>query len=252
MQGLILAAGRGSRMAALTRTGPKCLLRIGGGTLLERQVAALKASGATRIGVVGGWRADALHERGVEVLRNPDWETTTMVASLCRAADWLAADTTLVSYGDIAFSPATAQRLAACPAALALAYDRDWQALWELRFADWIEDAETFALDGDGHVLDIGGRPRRDEHIEGQYIGLMRWTPAAWARFGDVLRELQTTEAGRRVDMTAALRLLVREHRATIAAVPVDGPWFEFDSEHDVELGTPIIDAIDRLLGATA
>lgn len=239
-------------MPALTRTGPKCLLTVSGATLLDRQVAALRSSGAERIGVVGGWRVDALHGRGVEVLHNADWEATTMVASLCRADDWLAADATLVSYGDIAFSPATARRLAACPAPLALAYDHDWLALWERRFADWIDDAETFALDDDGHVADIGGRPRRDERIDGQYIGLMRWTPAAWAQFGGVLRALQSTEAGRRVDMTAALRLLVREHRATIAAVPVDGPWFEFDSERDVELGTPVINEIDRLLGATA
>lgn len=252
MQGLILAAGRGSRMPAFTRNGPKCLLTIGGATLLDRQVAALRACGAERIGVVGGWQVDALRGRGLEVLHNPDWESTTMVASLCRAEGWLAAETTIVSYGDIAFAPATARRMATCPAPLALAYDPDWLALWQRRSADWIEDAETFALDGDSRVLDIGGRPRRVEHVEGQYIGLMRWTPAAWTGCGEVLRALQATEAGRRVDMTAALRLLVREHRAAIAAVPVDGPWFEFDSERDVELGAPVIDAIDRLLGATA
>jgi L-glutamine-phosphate cytidylyltransferase len=252
VQGLILAAGCGSRMRALTRSGPKCLLPVGGATLLERQVAALRAAGAERIGVVGGWRVEALHGRGVEVLHNPDWETTTMVASLCAAQAWLAAGETLVSYGDIAFTPATARRLAACPAPLALAYDRDWHALWQRRFADWAQDAETFALDGDGNVADIGGRPRRDERIEGQYIGLTRWTPAAWERWGGTLQDLQGTEAGRRVDMTAALRLLVREHGAAIAAVPVDGPWFEFDSERDVELGTAVIDAIDRLLGAAA
>jgi len=252
VQGLILAAGRGSRMSALTRTGPKCLLTVGGGTLLERQAAALRSAGATRIGVVGGWRVGALRGRGVEVLHNPDWAATTMVASLCRAGGWLRREVTLVSYGDIAFSPATARRLAGCPAPLALAYDRDWHALWRRRFADPLEDAERFALDADGHVAEIGGRPREDERIEGQYIGLMRWTPPAWTRFGGVLRALQSSEAGRRVDMTAALRLLLREHRAAIAAVPVDGPWFEFDSERDVELGMPVIDTIDRLLGATA
>lgn len=252
MQGLILAAGRGSRMAALTSGGPKCLLNVGDGTLLDRQVAALRSAGAERIGVVGGWRVEALRGRGVEVLHNPDWAATTMVATLCRANDWLRRDTTLVSYGDIAFSPATARRLAASPAPLALAYDRDWHALWSRRFGDPLQDAETFALDARGHVAEIGGRPRRGERIAGQYVGLMRWTPSAWTRYGGVLRALQSSAAGRRVDMTAALRLLVREHRAAIAAVPVEGPWFEFDSERDVALGTPVIDEIDRLLGAVA
>jgi choline kinase len=239
-------------MPALTRNGPKCLLNVGGATLLDRQVAALRSSGAERIAVVGGWQVDALRGRGLEVLHNPDWETTTMVASLCHAGAWLGTEATLVSYGDIAFSPATARHLAESRAPLALAYDRDWHVLWQRRFADWTDDAEMFTLDDDRLVVDIGGRPRRDERIDGQYIGLMRWTPAAWTRFGAVLRDLQSTQAGRRVDMTAALRLLVHEHRAAIAAVPVDGPWFEFDSERDVELGTPIVNEIDRLLGATA
>lgn len=239
-------------MAALTREGPKCLLEIGGATLLERQAAALRSAGAERIVVVGGWRIDALRDRGVELLANPGWEQSTMVGSLCRAGAWLAAEPTLVSYGDIAFSPATARRLAACDAQLAVAYDRDWRALWERRFADPLEDAERFRLDAAGNVAEIGGPARASDAIEGQYIGLTRWTPAAWERFGGVLERLQATAAGRRLDMTAALRLLLREHAAEIAAVAVEGPWFEFDSERDVALGAPVIDQIDRLIGAVA
>lgn len=250
MQGLILAAGRGSRMRAHTRNGPKCLLTVSGRSLLDRQVAVLRSAGADRIGVIGGWRVESLYGRGLEVLQNPDWSSTTMVGSLCRADQWLAADTTLVSYGDIAFSPGTARRLATSSAPLALAYDRDWRSLWERRFADPIEDAERFSLDDRSRVVELGGRPRAGEPIQGQYIGLVRWTPEAWGHFGGVLGCLQTTDAGRRLDMTAALRHLMEFHGAVITAVPVEGPWFEFDSTRDIAVGSLVMEEIDRLIAA--
>lgn len=46
MKALILAAGRGSRMGALTHMQPKALTLLGTQTLLERQLKALGAPDA--------------------------------------------------------------------------------------------------------------------------------------------------------------------------------------------------------------
>ena len=48
MRGLILAAGRGSRMGALGDDRPKCLVELDGRPLLDRQIAALRAAASTR------------------------------------------------------------------------------------------------------------------------------------------------------------------------------------------------------------
>jgi N-acetyl-alpha-D-muramate 1-phosphate uridylyltransferase len=45
MKAMILAAGRGERMGALTATTPKPLLDVGGAALIERHLARLAASG---------------------------------------------------------------------------------------------------------------------------------------------------------------------------------------------------------------
>ena len=49
MRGIILAAGKGSRLNGTIGDKPKCLLRVGGKTLVERQIDALKAVGITDI-----------------------------------------------------------------------------------------------------------------------------------------------------------------------------------------------------------
>ena len=45
MRGIILAAGKGSRLNGTIGDKPKCLLRVGGKTLVERQIEALQAVG---------------------------------------------------------------------------------------------------------------------------------------------------------------------------------------------------------------
>jgi hypothetical protein len=48
MRAIILAAGRGSRMKALTSDKPKCLVELRGRSLLERQLEALRGAVSPR------------------------------------------------------------------------------------------------------------------------------------------------------------------------------------------------------------
>lgn len=55
--GVILAAGRSSRLASVTGRGSKALVRVGGLALLERAVRNLLATGIERVVVVVGYQA---------------------------------------------------------------------------------------------------------------------------------------------------------------------------------------------------
>lgn len=234
MKGLILAAGRGSRMGALTDAKPKCLVEIGGRSLLDRQIAALKAAGCAEIGIVQGWQGHMLAQQGLALFANPHWQTTNMVRSLECAAAWLRADICLVSYSDIFYPAAAAAKLAACDAPLAIAYDPHWLTLWQQRFADPLADAETFRCGADGQLLEIGGKTKNAAEIQGQYMGLLRFAPAGWAVVAAYLAALPAAAADR-LDMTGLLKALLAQGTA-IQTVAVDGPWGEVDSASDLEL----------------
>jgi NDP-sugar pyrophosphorylase family protein len=73
LDGMILAAGRGTRLGELGQTTPKALIEVGGVTMLERTARKLVASGATRLVVNVHHHADAIerflatHDLGADV-----------------------------------------------------------------------------------------------------------------------------------------------------------------------------------------
>lgn len=247
MKAVILAAGRGSRMGAHTDDRPKCLVEVGGRPLLARQVAALRAGGAKEIGIVRGYRAEALDVPGVVYFDNARWAETNMVMSLATAASWLERDSVLVSYSDIFYRAELVRRIAAAAGDLVVAYDRSWLNIWKRRFADPLGDAETFRADPAGKLIEIGAKTTRLDDIQGQYMGLLKFTPAAWNAVTQELDALAPA-ARDRIDMTSLLRRLLARPGFAIATLATDGQWGEVDSPSDVAVYEAMVTAGELVL----
>jgi len=235
MRGLILAAGRGSRMGTLGDNRPKCLVELDGSPLLDRQIAALRRGGADEIGIVRGYRSDMLNFPGLTYFDNPRWAETNMVMSLAAAAEWLRSGPVIVSYADIFYRGELVRGLLNAPGALVISYDRDWQRLWTRRFADPLSDAETFRIGASGELLEIGGKTTRIEDIEGQYMGLLKFTPTAWTVIEGVLAALAPPVRDK-LDMTGLLRRLLAAKALPIGTCGTNSQWGEIDNPGDVEL----------------
>jgi L-glutamine-phosphate cytidylyltransferase len=235
MRGLILAAGRGSRMGQLGDDRPKCLVELDGRPLIERQIAALRRGGVDEIGVVRGYRAEMIDRPGLFYFRNERWAETNMVMSLAEADAWLSAGPVIVSYADIFYRGELVRALAAAAGELVISYDRAWRQLWSRRFADPLADAETFRIDASGRLLEIGGKTADIDHIEGQYMGLLKVTPPGWAAVQALLATLDPS-ARDRLDLTGMLRRLLAARQCYIGTVGTDGQWGEIDNPTDVAL----------------
>ena len=234
MKAIILAAGRGSRMKTLTDDRPKCLIELRGRPLLDWQLQAIRDAGIADVAIVTGYRRELLADRGLTEFHNARWAETNMVSSLACASEWLENAPCLVSYSDIFYSADAVSALIASPARLAVAYDPDWRALWERRFGDPLLDAETFRLNADGTLAEIGDQPRTVEEVQGQYMGLLRFEPAGWRELARVWQELPGA-ARDRLHMTGALQRVIAAGREKVAAVPYFGEWGEVDSADDLQ-----------------
>jgi L-glutamine-phosphate cytidylyltransferase len=247
MRAVILAAGRGSRLGHLGDDRPKCLVELEGKPLIERQIAALRRGGVDEIGVVRGYRAEMIDFPGLSYFANPRWAETNMVMSLAAAAPWLRSGPVIVSYADIFYRSELVRDLAGARGQLVISYDRAWRRLWTRRFADPLADAETFRIDAAGRLLEIGGKTTRVEDIEGQYMGLLRFTPPAWSAVEALLNTLDAPVRDR-LDVTGLLRRLLDGKQLPIGTYGTDGQWGEIDNPQDVKLYEKMVSEGELLL----
>lgn len=235
MKAIILAAGRGSRMRHLTDTRPKCLVEFRGRALLDRQINALRTAGIQDIGIVTGYLREMVAGRADREFHNPRWADTNMVTSLSYAKDWLCQGPCIVSYSDIFYEPEAVSLLMGSQADLAITYDPNWLDIWQRRFADPLSDAETFRLNIDGTLAEIGNKPDTVQDVQGQYMGLLRFSPAGWAEVARI-REGVAATVRDKMHMTGTLQAVIKAKRVAVNVIMYQGRWGEVDNENDLSI----------------
>ena len=228
MKGIILAAGRGSRMGNLTNEKPKCLLEVFGKPLIEHQIEALEKAGIKEIALVTGYKSELLNRYGTRHFHNEKWAETNMVYSLLCAKEWLNASDCIVSYADIYYESKIVRDLMGCRDDIGIAYDPNWLDLWSKRFENPLDDAETFRVDSSGYLLEIGQRAKTVEEIQGQYMGLIKIKKGV---FEIEITKKEPLPFG--IDMTTFLNSLIPH--VSLKAIATKTKWMEYDSYSDIE-----------------
>ncbi len=236
MKIIILAAGRGSRLGKRTANKPKCMCTVIGKTILERCLETLyKAEFKPKdIGIVTGYKQEMFDIKGVTYFHNEDWENTNMFMSLTKAEEWLKNEPCIVCYSDVIFSHKAILSLAECNSSLAITYYTDFWKLWEQRMSDPLSDLETFKLNANNYLSEIGKKPNSRDDIEGQYMGLIRFTPDSWNWVQKTISR-PLPKSVQKLDMTTLLQGIV-EDGYQIDAIPVSDLWLECDTEQDIDV----------------
>ena len=131
LTGVILAAGMAKRLRPLTDTKPKCLLKVGERTLLERTVEAMLQAGVAEFVVVTGYRAVMIRDFLTQhfptltfhFLDNVDYEHNNNIYSLWMAGQVVRGRDFLLMDSDILCDPAAVVRIGREPQS-ALAVNR--------------------------------------------------------------------------------------------------------------------------------
>jgi len=230
VRGIILAAGRGSRMGDLTSHLPKCMVNFQGKPLIEKQISSLKYAGIKDIGIVAGYKSQTISHYSPHVFLNEKWETTNMLYSLLLARNWLEKYTCIVSYSDIFYEPEIVKDLISNNDEAAISYDPNWLSLWKQRFSDPLADAESFKLKNDGFLKEIGMKPSSVDEIKGQYMGLLKFTPQFWKEILDEALSLPQN-----ISMTELINYCLNKN-INFKAIKNVTRWGEVDSSSDLDL----------------
>ena len=233
MKAIILAAGRGSRMGKLTSHQPKCLAMLKDKPLLEWQLSAFEEAGINEISIVTGYKSATLTRYNLTKFHNKDWAQTNMLSSLACAEDWLTENECIVTYGDIFFDHSALLSLKKITVDIAITYDKNWKQLWMKRFEQPLLDAETFKINEESYVIEIGNRPKSYKDIQGQFMGIIKFTPKGWSTVQKVREKLSLTEC-KRIDITSALGKIVETNHTEVKGVKYEKPWGEVDTKSDL------------------
>ena len=172
MIGVILAAGLAKRLRPLTDTKPKCLLKVGERTLLERTVDAMHQAGITEFLVVTGYRGEMIREFltthypqvTIQYLDNVDYEHNNNIYSLWMACQKVRGCDFLLMDSDILCDPVAVVRIAQEQTA-ALAVNRH-----ELG-----EEEMKVVVDSDNRITEIS-KTCRPEDAMGESVGIEKIT----------------------------------------------------------------------------
>lgn len=239
IRAIILAAGRGSRMKNLTDDNPKCLVKLHNKALLHYQLESILANGITadNIAIISGYQREKIQEQCAlfkcEEFHNERWSETNMVYTLSCAKNWLQNNICIVSYSDIFYEKSAVELLINDDNNLSLTYDKNWLNIWQKRFENPLDDAETFKLDNQNYLLEIGNKPKSFDDIQGQYMGLLKFTPTAWNYIENLRSNLPKNESDN-MHMTGTLQRIILENKLKIKALEYNGKWGEVDNENDL------------------
>ncbi len=119
MQALILAAGMGKRLKALTKENTKCMIKVNGETIIERMLSQLDGLGLSKIVIVTGYEGEKLVEfvseleidTPLEYIHNEIYYQTNNIYSLYLAKDRLLAEDTLLLESDLVFENAAINKI---------------------------------------------------------------------------------------------------------------------------------------------
>ena len=152
------------------------MLDFKGKSILERQLDVYKKFNINNIIIVLGYKSYQINVKNVNIVHNPLFDKTNMVYSLYCAKDYLlnTKSDIIISYGDIIFEQSIIEKLLLINSDFSIVVDKDWLKVWNIRFKNPLDDAETLKLDDDGYIKEIGRKTDNINEIEGQYIGLIK------------------------------------------------------------------------------
>ncbi len=226
MNGLIVAAGRSSRLYPRTIELPKCMLKIDGERLIDRALRLFRENGVEKIYLVVGFQSDKLVDylgKQVEYIYNPFYASTNNMASLWMAIPHLGRGELLYSHSDLIYHPeilrtAVEQR---SQADLSLIYDPDsiHQEAMKIQLSDgkFQQSSKEIPL----------------AEADGEWTGLSFFSQNGLESFTEMARELLLDGQFNAYDTAAFNRLA--EQGAEFQLLQTGGrPWREIDDEVDL------------------
>ncbi len=240
MRAIILAAGRGLRLQQPAEQElPKCLLRFGGMSLLERHLRLLKSLDVDDIVLALGFRhdlvdaeLDRLHWRPrPEIVLNPRFDLGSVLTVHAVADAMSRGGDVLLMDADVLYDTRIAEALVAGERPVnRVLIDRGFEAG---------DEPVKICIRG-GVPIELRKQVASDLQVDtiGESVGFFRFDQRAAGRLAALVAGYIDRDC-RHLPHEEAVRDLIREHSHVIEVTDVTGaPWIEIDFPNDLARAT--------------
>jgi dTDP-glucose pyrophosphorylase len=230
MMAVILAAGRGTRMGALTAHTPKPLLKLQGRPIIEHILAGLRTAGVGAAVVVTGYRGEQIETHlgdggrfGLRLAYRRQERPEGTAKALLLAADATAQGPFVLSWGDIVVAPGNYSVL------LADFARRPCDALLMVNQLDDPWRGAAVYVDTEWQVTQLIEKPPRGtSRSRWNNAGLFVFTPLIFA----YAARLQVS-ARSEYELPQAIAAMINDRR-TVRACAVRGFWSDLGTPEDL------------------
>ena len=233
MTAVILAAGTGSRLRPLTDALPKCLIPVGGRSILQRTIENLLASGIEEILIVTGYRSDQIHDsllprfHGISLrfIVNTLFESTNNIYSLWLALQKIHSGPLMLLDSDIVFD----RRI------LDLLLRSGHESCLAINSRHAMGEEEVKVRTGpDGAILAIG-KEMPPGAAAGESIGIERFGEKSAGELRSILDSMIVKEGRMQLFYEAAFQKLIDDGGRLYAVDVGDLYSLEIDTVDDLE-----------------
>ena len=219
------------RLRPLTDEKPKCLLEVGGKTLLQRTVDAMISAGVKEFVVVTGYRAEMIREfltvnyqlSIINYIDNVDFEHNNNIFSLWLAMQKLHGQEVLLMDSDILCDPEAVRRVA-----------RKTNPALAMQQHGLGEEEMKIVVDEAGRITEISKTCSPADAI-GESVGIEKMTPAYTEAIYQELRKMILDEGLIDIFYERAFERLIPQGHTFEVVDTTDLFSYELDTPEDLE-----------------
>lgn len=251
MQGIILAAGMGSRLKKLTQKKPKCMVEVSGVTLIERALKQLDKLHLNRIVIVTGYSSDILTNfaNGLDIVtpivyvNNDIYDQTNNIYSLYLAKDFLESDDTLLLESDLIFEEGILEKII---------NDKEENLALVDKYESWMDGTCLIVGENDEIESFVPGRKFDFTNSNNYYktVNIYKFSKDFSRRYYVPFLEAYSKALGYNEYYEEVLRIITILDNPIIKAKKLNGElWYEIDDEADLDIAESFFpkDDYDRL-----
>jgi len=237
MQGIILAAGRGSRLKRYTKQIPKTFNKFKNNRFIDLIINNYEENNIKNINIVTGYKSNLFREFKYNKIFNSKWHLTNIFYSLFKEKKILEKSTCIISYSDIVFNKNAIKLLKNHKGEIIILNNVNWKKLWKRRFKNPLKDLETFKFikTKKGNFLtEIGNKTRDYSLINGQFCGLFKITPKGWEKIINFINHIRLDIT--KIDITSFFSKFLKKNRRVVQIVNYHDEWYEIDTIKDLKI----------------